>query len=86
MQETQPRVRTIDLASKRRDEEERRRSSEREKDDKTSEIHKNTEDIKPQKPNIFGSATPVDTSAREKEIEEKLKKQNLSKSAATISR
>merc|ERR1711936_1354723 len=87
LQETQPRVRTIDLASKRRDEEERRRSSEREKDDKTTtEIRKNTEDIKPQKPNIFGSATPVDTSAREKEIEEKLKKQNLSKSAATISR
>ena len=28
LQETQPRVRTIDLASKRRDEEERRRSSE----------------------------------------------------------
>ena len=77
LQETQPRVRTIDLASKRRDEEERRRSSERENDDKTaSEIDKDTEHIKQQKPNIFGSATPVDTSAREKEIEEKLKKQN----------
>ena len=64
-------MRTIDLASKRRDqEEEQRRDSEKEKD---------AESMKVERSSIFGSAKPVDTSAREKEIEERLKKESLIK-------
>merc|ERR1712226_1109098 len=111
LQETQTRVRTIDLASKRRDEEERqkaeRRDSEKEndsklprnvdrrsKDDDRSETRspegralshdssnrscdeeERKPDIKkPASSDIFGSAKPVDTATREREIEEKLKK------------
>ena len=80
MQESQNRVRTIDLASKRRDEEERKKSVEKETVERR-DSEKETDGDKPkaERPSIFGSAKPVDTSAREKEIEERLKKQNQGK-------
>ena len=80
MQESQNRVRTIDLASKRRDEEERKKSVEKETVERR-DSEKETDGDKPkaERPSIFGNAKPVDTSAREKEIEERLKKQNQGK-------
>ena len=86
-QESQTRVRTIDLASKRREEEEREKSIEKEKDERIdSEKENDCEKPKPEKPSIFGGAKPVDTSAREKEIEERLKKQNLGKPSVSTLR
>ena len=78
--ETQSKVRTIDLASKRRDEEERQKAERRdsEKD--------NDNESKPKGASIFGAAKPVDTSSREKEIDERLKKQNDSKSTRNVDR
>merc|ERR1712226_932605 len=61
LQESQTRVRTIDLASKRKDEEERRKSSKREQENKKE----NEDKPKIERASIFGSAKPVDTSARE---------------------
>jgi len=80
LQETQSKVRTIDLASKRRDEEERQKAERRdsEKD--------NDNESKPKGASIFGAAKPVDTSSREKEIDERLKKQNDSKSTRNVDR
>merc|ERR1711899_100839 len=75
LQETQTRVRTIDLNAKRRDEEERQKAERRD-----SEKETDTEKPKPKGASIFGAAKPVDTSTREKEIEERLKKQKESKS------
>merc|ERR1712156_1272036 len=75
LQETQTRVRTIDLNAKRRDEEERQKAERRD-----SEKENDTEKPKPKGASIFGAAKPVDTSTREKEIEERLKKQKESKS------
>ena len=74
-------MRTIDLASKRRDEEERQKAERRdsEKERRDSEKENDPEKPKPKaasKPNPFGAAKAVDTSTREKEIEERLKKQN----------
>ena len=71
LQEGQSRVRTIDLASKRRDQEEERnrRNSEKETEDEKAKV---------ERPSIFGSAKPVDTTAREREIEERLKKDTKS--------
>ena len=46
-------------------------------DEAAPEVHKDDEDHKPAKPkgaSIFGQAKPVDTTAREKEIEERLRK------------
>lgn len=48
-------------------------------DEAASEVHKDDEDHKPAKPkaaSIFGQAKPVDTTAREKEIEERLRKKS----------
>ena len=68
-------MRTIDLNAKRRDEEERQKAERRD-----SEKENDTEKPKPKGASIFGAAKPVDTSTREKEIEERLKKQKESKS------
>ena len=67
------------MASKRRDQEEeqKRRDSEKEKD---------AESMKVERSAIFGSAKPVDTSAREREIEERLKKESLTKALNTSPR
>ena len=78
--ETQSRVRTIDLNAKRRDEEERQKAERRD-----SEKDNDTES-KPKGASIFGAAKPVDTSSREKEIDERLKKQNDSKSTRSVDR
>ena len=78
--ETQSKVRTIDLASKRRDEEERQKA-ERRDSEKDNDI-----ESKPKGASIFGAAKPVDTSSREKEIDERLKKQNDSKSTRNVDR
>ena len=87
LQESQTRVRTIDLASKRRDEEERKKSIEKEKDERRDSEKENDGDRpKAERPSIFGGAKPVDTSAREKEIEERLKKQNQGKASLTTLR
>ena len=81
LKETQTRVRTIDLNAKRRDEEERQKAERRD-----SEKENDSEKSKPKGASIFGAAKPVDTSTREKEIEERLKKQNDSKLPRNVDR
>lgn len=83
LQERQTRVPTTDIASKQSNEEEKVNSSEKEKDEQSKE---NGDMPKAEKPSIFGGAKPVDTSAREKEIEEKQKKQNVGKVPMTTLR
>merc|ERR1712226_44269 len=80
----QTRVRFMEMDSNHTDEN-KGNSSEQEKENGTNiQIENELNRSKPERASIFGSAKPVDTSAKEREIEEKIKKQTLSKPSVAI--